>query len=542
MAQDKKNTVLIVDDDPGSLAIVQQGLSMADFHVIVFEEGETALEQARRINPDIILLDIMLPGIDGFEICHLLKQDNATKDIPVIFITSAAKTADRVTGFELGAVDYITKPIQVEELRARIKTHLTIRNLQKKLEDRNIQLQNKIASYERAEEELKEAKAAAESANRLKSEFLANMSHEIRTPLNGILGFTDLLLSKGGPKKTIEFLDRIKIAGQGLMTLINEVLDLSKIEAGQMEIVNRTFVFWELFEYLESVFELQFQTKNLEFEISTIGDIPQMVHNDFDRIKQVLINLVSNGLKFTRKGGVYITVSHQPHEDMVTLKVRDTGIGIPPDELSAVFNPFIQVSRESRRPKGTGLGLTISRKLTNLMGGDISVQSTLNSGTEFTVTLPVNAAGIKLEHISTTDDIRPVPPIHRGRRQGAIREDKILVVEDDHANLQLILEQLEHAGFVSVLAAGNGREAINKAAEFQPQLILMDVEMPEMNGNEATKLLREEGFEGVILILSAHAMKKDIDKSLQLGANGYITKPIDFNSFFPTIDKVLKKI
>lgn len=380
-------------------------------------------------------------------------------------------------------------------------------------------------------------KEKAESASRLKSQFLANMSHDIRTPLNTIMGFANLLLK--GEQRAVQrdYLKNIQVSGQGLLNLINDILDFSKIEAGQLDFYKQTFLLKDFMESIGSIFEIQFKKKKIDFEKIIAKNVPDMVYNDKWRMSQVLVNLLSNALKFTDEGNVSIHTDYNKSKDRIVFKVKDTGVGIEKKYFEKIFEPFSQVySSNAFDKKGTGLGLAICKNLTTLLGGDLTVHSKPGIGSEFTFEIPANSNKIESRREAVIDN----RVMERKMDIEVKKNNKILIAEDNLVNQVLLVEQFKNEGFVSILIAENGREAIDVASEQDPDLILMDIQMPLMNGNEAIAELRKRGYQGPILALSALARREDIEKSLEAGAVDYITKPIDFDKFFIQISKYLK--
>ncbi|MCP4220597.1 MAG: PAS domain S-box protein, partial [bacterium] len=397
-----------------------------------------------------------------------------------------------------------------------------------------------ITARRRLEERLQESvekmrvlKEEAESANLLKSSFLANVSHDIRTPLNSILGFADLMLKRESNEKSKEYLQIMKNSGTALLSLLNDILDFSKIEAGQLDIFNHTFSVMELLEDIESVFEIRAEQKKLRFVIRRESGIPQTACSDHLRIQQVLNNVLSNAFKFTDHGSVTLAISFDKPADILIFTIKDSGVGIPVGDLEHIFSPFAQARSKASgalAKGGTGLGLAICSNLLKLLGGTIAVQSRVNEGTEFTIQIPANSGEVErlLEkntaHVSISADLK---------------SSIILVVDDNPVNREVIKEQLNNDGFQAILCAVDGSDALAQVAQVAPDLILMDIQMPEMDGNKAIAELRRVGFDKPIIALSAYAMQADIEKSLKLGADDYITKPIDFDHFFRQLHKFL---
>lgn len=407
----KQQIVLIVDDNPTNIDILFNYLDEAGFQVSVAEDGESAVQQCLYNPPDIILLDVMMPGIDGFETCYQLKALPATASIPIIFMTALSEPAEKVRGFELGAVDYITKPVQHEELLARVRTHLKLRDLQQKLQAANLALQQANEELEdrvadrtrRLEIALAEnARLLAESEktvvqlqelDRLKSEFLTIVSHELRTPLNSILGFAEILLQEGAEAISDyakEDVQHIYSSGQHLLALINDILDVSKIEAGMMELISEAFVADDVVDEVITTCRTFITDKPLIIQANLPDNLP-LVYADKARFKQILLNLVDNGIKFTPEGRITITARVcEPEMTKLCFSVIDTGIGILPENQEAIFGHFYQVDMSNTRAYGgTGLGLTITKRLVELHGGEIGLKSEFGHGSEFYFTIPI---------------------------------------------------------------------------------------------------------------------------------------------------------
>jgi signal transduction histidine kinase/DNA-binding response OmpR family regulator len=402
----------------------------------------------------------------------------------------------------------------------------------------NKQLQEEIVERRKAEKQLKIAKEAAESANRLKSQFLANMSHDIRTPLNAILGFADLMLKQKIGRKSREYVKKIIYSGDALLTLLNDILDFSKIEASQLDIYPRTFLTAELKDSINSLFGMQFQQKGIAFDIEVDPGVPERIFGDKWRIHQVLINLLSNAYKFTEKGKVTLELIYNKIDDRLYFGIKDTGIGIPENDIDKIFKPFTRLQSPGALEKGgTGIGLAICKDLAYLMGGDIRVNSQPGVGSEFEFEMPVNSEKVNLHEELSPVELDQTFAINLEYKL----DNKILIVDDNPVNQELISEQFRIAGFHSLLLAKNGREAVQMAETHAPDLILMDIQMPEMDGNEAIRELRQKGFQNPIVALSAFAMRENIDKTLTIGADDYIIKPIDFYRLFTKINPYLKE-
>ena len=364
--------ILIVDDTPANVHLLRDILGPKGYKLYIATSGEQALQIAPKVAPDVILMDVMMPGLDGFETCTQLKQQEQFKDVPVIFITAKTDPADLSHGFDVGGVDYITKPINQLEVEARVQTHLKIRELI------NSQ-QNIIRSLEGGLEEQKKG--------------MASMGHELRTPLNAIIGYSDLLLDEisehSGDKcdDCSQAVSAINKAGNYLLKLINNVLDVAKMDAGKMELHLEEFHLGSFLQFIESTVSPLVIKNDNQFKLVCDSN-DQMLQMDPVKLKQIILNLLSNAAKFTENGCVELAVYLSDEGDLV-VQVVDTGIGMSEDQLGKLFIDYTQADNSiSGKYGGTGLGLTISKKLAELMGGSIGVESVEGEGTTFTVILP----------------------------------------------------------------------------------------------------------------------------------------------------------
>ena len=365
--------ILCVDDEPLNLILLESILSPCGYDVVSATNGTEALEIIRTERIDICLLDVMMPGIDGFETCRLIKSDEAHNNIPVIMITAYGQTEKRIQGTEAGAEDFISKPFDTDEVLARIKMLLYV----KARNDRLIQ--------------------DADVANKAKRQFLSVMNHELRTPMNGILGMAQILEMTELTEEQQEYLKALNHSGENMFSLVSNILDFSNIEAEKTEVKSVEFNLRDCIDDTVIMQKNITNAKGLTLDVEFIGTFPDVLRGDALRLQQILLNLVGNAIKFTARGGITIAVQlGERKNNMVNVKiaVSDTGIGISPEALKKIFLPFIQEDGSStRKHDGAGLGLTLSRRLAELMCGTITVESTKNVGSCFTLTVPFAGVG-----------------------------------------------------------------------------------------------------------------------------------------------------
>ncbi len=691
-------TILVVDDNPTNLMVIVDYLQGYGFKVPSARSGNNGLSRAQYILPDLILLDVMMPDMDGFTVCERLKNDETTRDIPVIFMTALSSIEDKIKGFTVGAVDYVTKPIRRKEVLARITTHLRLLSLTRSLKQQTEVLSrqttrleisgqigrqltstldlnellrqivnllqtkfgyyyvqvylfdktgqnldmvegsgakgdllkkqahriplttvsivtkaanskdtvivndvhqiedwlpnpilpetqseiavpitmkgqvigvldvqsNEIIDWSKNEADLlrllanqiavaltnahlfekaTKARENADAANRAKSVFLANMSHELRTPLNGILGYTQILKRRSDLDTSItNGLDIIEQSGEHLLTLITDVLDIAKIEAGKMELQPADIHLPSFLKAITEMIRMRVGQKDIFFDYKELTPLPTGVRADETRLRQVLLNLLGNGVKFTEKGTVSfsvlvvdkVEVDNYPQVKL-RFEIKDTGLGMSPDQLNRIFLPFEQVGDIQHRAEGTGLGLAISQKLIQAMGSDIQVTSELGQGSIFwfEVMLPM---AIAEEEGEKTPKINPRKIIgYQGPRR------KILAVDDKQHNRLVFVNLLEPLGF-DLISANDGQQGVDKARQNLPNLILIDLVMPVMTGFEAAKIIRQipELSNVPLIAVSASALEDDQKNSLKVGCNDFLAKPINVEKLLTMLQTYLQ--
>lgn len=696
----ESNHILVVEDSLTQAVKLEYILLERGFQVSLVSSGEKALGVLSEKDVDLVISDVVMPGMDGYELCEKIRENNRYKNVPVILLTSLSEPGDIIKGLKSGATNFVTKPYDEDFLISRIESvlknkyfdsenstikevdfefqgekhvlkadfsqvfHLLLATYEntllqsrqldvanRKLIDREEQLSSvlasmsakiavldprmkiiaandswrdvfvpgiseeglggldfeeaisssgclrgsmtelmdgvrsivdgkrKVFSYEYSfeindrqcwymlevtpmqgdsggavasfieiterkamEREIIRARDVAEKANRFKSRFLASMSHEIRTPLNAIIGMTDLTLRSDLSAKQTDNLELVKVSADQLLTLINDILDLSKVEARMLTLEESDFCLGEAFHDVVKSMEQQARDKGLVLSIDIDDGVPEVVCGDQVRLKQILFNLIGNSIKFTSHGGVFVQVSRleedsQTGKDIVQVAVRDTGIGIPEDKQALIFESFRQADDSTTRKfGGTGLGLAISRELVEMMGGTIGVNSSEGCGSVFTFSVALKSGD---PANLVVDKERPVEALETAS------EYSILLVEDNPINVLVATSLLEKMGH-SVQVASNGLEAVSMLSGIDADLVLMDLEMPEMDGFSAAKAIRggksgEAARNIPIIAMSAHAMAGVKDRCSKAGMDSYIAKPVQYLALQESIFRVMSE-
>lgn len=520
--------VLYIEDDVGLARLLQRRLAIKNIEFDIATTGQEGLDKLREGVYDVILLDHFLPDMNGMDMLDVISA--MTDQPPVILLTASGDERLAVLALEKGAADYAVKDVDqfyIELLPAIMQAaytryHLMIENRQQRVD-------------------LEKAREKAEAANQAKSEFLATMSHEIRTPLNVILGIATLMQSTSLNDRQKELMSVLNTNATVLLGLVNDILDLSRVESGQMALEIGHFDVQELLNNMHGMFKMHAARKQLDLQIDdkTIG---MAWDGDALRIQQIVMNLVSNAIKFTETGFVRLRTEIAEIDQQKALKIviEDSGIGIDAERLPHIFNKFVQADQSiTRRFGGSGLGLALSQSLAEMMGGEIKVCSQPGKGSEFSVILPLPARSeAKPQAVKSVVHKEP-----QQKDKAPCSARKILLVEDYPANVMIATMMLENMGYETDVAS-SGQEAVDhvKNCNHPYYAILMDIQMHGMDGFEATRQIRaleqEKGFSNYIIGATAHALSGDRERCLSAGMDDYISKPIDWNA----VGEILQKI
>ncbi|MBC8181456.1 response regulator [candidate division KSB1 bacterium] len=529
----EKPKVLIVDDRMENLVALETLLGSLDVEFIRAHSGNDALEKTLDHDFAIALVDVQMPGLDGFETVRLMRDVKRTQNLPVIFV-SAIYSEDyyKIKGVESGAIDFITKPIVKEILLGKVKIFLDLYDQKIKLVESNQKLEQSVS-------QANELVINSDIANRAKSQFLSNMSHEIRTPMNGIIAAAGLLVDTKMNAEQIEYVDLIKTSADALLSIINDILDFSKIEAGKMELEELDFNLHSTLEDMNDNLAVRAHQKGLELNCVIDSDVPQLLNGDPGRLRQILINLIGNAIKFTKKGEIAINVNlinESENDATLQFSVRDTGIGIPPDKIHTLFDSFSQVDASTTRKfGGTGLGLAIAQQLTEKMGGKISVQSDNGNGATFQFIIKFKLQpGVDNKYLLIDDTLLR-----------AIKHARILGV-DDNATNRRVLEMMFSSWECNYDIVADGKTALKKlkkaVADKNPfHIVITDMQMPELNGEELGKMIKKEkSFEDTSLVMmTSLGARGDVKRLEKIGFSAYLTKPLKQSQLFDCLMTIL---
>lgn len=514
--------ILLVEDDAIARLDVQTALDKGGYEVAgMAASGEEAIILADSLSPDLVLMDIRLEGVmDGIEAAGEISR---RYDIPIIYLTVYADDETVHWAKVSGPFGFLLKPVDYRELKSAIE----------------------VALYKhQMERELRKAKLEAEAANRAKTSFLATISHELRTPMNGVLGMTELLLLSDLGEPYRENVQLIKESSLSLLSVLNQILDYSKLESSSMKLREMDFRFEDLVTGILSQYEKTAAAKGVKLEYTVSPDMPVWLRGDSSKIRQVLGNLINNAVKFTVSGQILVDVSPVEKradggkgDDVFSVQVivQDTGIGIPREKLEEIFDSFCQAEDHlSHATGGLGLGLAIVNRLLTILEGTIQCASEEHKGSTFSVTIPLSSSRYEIQTPLTAAMADEEP----------LKGVKILVAEDDLVNQRYIIRLLEKMGCEVVLAE-DGIQAVDALKAEKFDVVLMDVEMPIMNGIEATRVIRdpEAGClepDVPIIALTAHAMWGDEQRCLHAGMDNYVPKPVDIDTVAAIIQSTLE--
>ena len=599
---DNETDILIVEDSPTQAAQIKYLLESYHYKVEVTRDGQQALVWLSEHKPSLVISDIVMPEMNGFELCEKIKSDERTEDIPVILLTSLSDPEEVIEGLSCGADSFITKPFNKEYLVSNIKKILTeegtpeskrdtrgieiyyggkkrtirtgpqevikfllniyrgaihqnneliqtrdeLRSLNERLEDlveeRTKELkknEEKILAFNaELEQRIQERTAQLDAANKAKSEFLANMSHEIRTPMNAVLGYAELLGFMLEDSTQRNYIESIKSSGRSLLTLINDILDLSRIEAGKLELQFEYVNSQPFFSEFERIFSLRLSEKGLKFILDISSGTPAGIYIDDARLRQIILNLIGNAVKFTERGSIKLQVytenpqiiiySKEKTEEFIDLiiEVTDTGIGISQEMQEEIFNPFVQGQGQNvKKYGGTGLGLAITQRLVQLMNGTIKLDSQLNRGSSFIIKIP----GVSY----LRDFEKRTGEIHLDPADILFEKATIIIADDVEHNRKYLIDALSKAN-IEIVEATDGQEAFSLAKKIVPDLIITDIRMPVLDGFDLLNKLKSDNELKHIPVIaySASVMKAQKDRIQTSEFAGLLIKPVQVTELY----------
>ncbi|MCL2702400.1 MAG: response regulator [Defluviitaleaceae bacterium] len=538
-----RKKIFIVDDSIVKMEMAKRAVIGA-YDVVTANSGKTALNMLEGEMPDLILLDVEMPEMDGYEVIQEIKSREKLKDIPVIFLTARTDAAAELFGLSLGAVDYITIPFSAPLLLKRLELHLSLVMQRQELINYNDHLMDLVAErtaeIEESREKLRAALEIAEAANRTKSVFIANMSHETRTPLNSIIGFSELALLDEISEKTAGYLASIKQSAGWMLDIINDILDISVMGLGKIALESIPFDFNEIYDYCRAKAAPKAMEKGLSISFRMEPAIERRLKGDPARLRQVLMNLLSNAVKFTNDGAIEFLVSvisDNGKAISVLFEINDTGIGMSPEQITMIYEPFVQADDSSTRKfGGTGLGLAITKNILELMGGALSVESTVGAGSRFSFGLTFETSG--------GTGAEPPLDLSRLEHEKPGFAGEILICEDNSLNQKVLCDHLERVG-LKYAVAHNGKEGVDfitsriRSGEKLFDLIFMDIQMPVMDGLKAVSKIIELDVKTPIVALTANVMPSDLELYKISGMSDTVSKPFTTHELWSCLAKYL---
>lgn len=527
-----KINLLIVDDKQENIIALEALLNRNDINIITTTSPNEALRICWEKDIAIALVDVQMPEMNGFELVEILKNNARTQDILIIFVTAiSTETKYAIKGLSAGAVDYLYKPLDPYITSAKVDSFIQLVRSQKEIKAKNQQL-------EKIQADLIKAKEEAELGKRAKENFMANMSHEIRTPINGIIGLVHLLQKEPLTESQTEIVGLLDVSSNSLLGVINDILDLSKIEAGKYTINFAETDIKDLAKQVTNLLNVKAIEKNIALKLAIDEKLPRYIMADSLRLNQIFMNLLGNAIKFTNEGEVVFkleVLEEKANTSLLKFSIIDTGIGISKENIQSIFQSFEQVENvHTRVYGGTGLGLSIVKKLAELKGGELDVQSELGKGSVFSFTKWYKTVDKKIEE----------KPNKAPSKLPTLDGVKILVAEDNSINVFLIVKILNDWK-VQTTVVTNGAAALEALEREHFDLVLMDTYMPVMNGLEAIKKVRDGHIPGKeklpIISFSAGVLEQDKETAKEVGADDIIGKPFKIDVLHEKISRLVKK-
>lgn len=513
-----KELILVVDDQPTNLKVIS-GVLNNKYALSVANSGERALKILETLQPGLILLDIMMPGMDGFQVCRALKQNEKTRDIPVIFLSAKTETDDIIKGFEIGAVDYIFKPFNPREIKVRIQNHLNLSNAKRKIAEQNAELEKFKSELEITNGELH--KLVAE-----KDKFFSIIAHDLKTPFNGLLGLLQILTEenhKMSETSKNEMIESLYQSTKNVYSLIENLLEWSQTQRKRVSFNPKPVNVHQIVALVNNLLNAKLNLKNIILEnninTSLVIDADEMM------LSTIFRNLISNALKYTQRNGIIKVYALKTNNGYITFSVQDNGVGMTEQTKNKLFRLEDHISVPgTENEKGTGLGLLLCKEFIEMHKGKIEVSSEEGVGSTFSFSLP---------YLSGAKEM----PAKNDMSYELKKKLKVLIVEDEVISEEF-LTIISFDISSEILKAENGAEAVKICRENPGiDLIMMDIKMPVMDGYEATTKIREFNKDVIIIAQTAYVLENDREKALSAGCNDYISKPILKNQFLKIIHK-----